>query len=258
MGCGLLLDLKGDDFYSGSPENSDFSNPASFIQGASRGRWAEATDGQSLAGSFGILIDAEGPDNYFAGSFSQGAGYYFGFGIFNDFLGNDYFNAISHSQGYAAYFALGNFCDYSGDDHYNEKSDQLKITQILGGGRDNSCGLFSDLNGNDTYFFGNRSLGIGDMRGTGCFFDPDGTNQFTWIMNSANKNSESLGKSMDANNPANGFRLFTNQINWNSGVVLLHGENSFIKNKQGKQEPFFPIESFKIEPKEKTVQILKK
>lgn len=257
LGCGLLLDAKGDDLYSGVPENSGFSNPASFVQGASCGRWAEATDGQSLAGGFGILVDADGTDQYFAGSFSQGAGYFFGFGVFNDFLGNDSYSAISHSQGYAVHFALGNFCDYSGDDHYNENSDLSKITQIMGGGRDNSCGLFSDLTGNDTYYFGNRSAGIGDMRGTGCFYDPDGTNQFVWVANTVNKNSESIGKSLDLNGPANGFRLFINQKNWNSGLVLLKGKNSFQKEVQGNLQQFWPEVKNEINTGEKTIQILK-
>lgn len=257
LGCGLLIDANGDDLYSGTPANSDFSNPASFVQGASCGRWAEATDGQSLAGGFGILVDAAGTDQYFAGSFSQGAGYFFGLGFFNDFTGNDFYNAISHSQGYAAHFALGNFCDYSGDDHYNEKSDRLKITQIMGGGRDNSCGLFSDLTGNDFYYFGNRSLGIGDMRGTGCFFDPDGKNQLVWIVNNLNKNSESIGKSIDETNAINGFRLFVNQKNWNSGLALFNGKNVFQKGIQGNLLQIFPEKKNEISSNKKTIQILK-
>lgn len=149
----------GNDLYKGAaPDKKEIT--ASFIQGASRGRWAEATDGQNLAGGFGIFIDAEGTDEYFAGSFSQGAGYYFGTGLFNDISGDDKYNAVSHSQGYAAHFALGNFCDFSGYDTYNSSSDKTKISQIMGCGRDNSCGLFSDLKGIDNYTFGNRSVGI--------------------------------------------------------------------------------------------------
>lgn len=239
LGCGLLLDILGDDIYKGASKHEN--NPdelGSFIQGASKGRWAEATDGQSLAGGYGILLDAGGTDSYFARSFSQGAAYYFGTGILNDLNGNDSYNALSHSQGYAAHFALGNFIDNQGDDNYNEKSDHSKITQIIAGGRDNSCGYFLDLKGDDIYYFGNRSIGIGDMRGLGCFYDQNGENKFFWVKNLSNQNSPSLGRSVSAFNPANEFRLFTEDLNWNTGLFLSQdSKNAFFEITDESQKP---------------------
>ena len=190
MGLGLLLDGAGSDLY-----NSTRHCP-SFVQGAARGRWAEATDGHSLGGGLGILVDCGGADEYHAGSFSQGAGYFLGGGFFADLEGNDRYQAESHSQGYAAHFALGAFYDKSGDDRYNEGTDPLKITQILGGGRDCSFGFFLDGAGDDRYHLGNRSMGIGDLNGIGVFWDRDGDDSYTWHKNRVNQGSASMGKTI--------------------------------------------------------------
>lgn len=230
LGCGILLDVAGNDIFKGAMPGENEPDFASFIQGASRGRWAEAADGQSLAGGFGIFIDGDGADTCFAGSFSQGAAYYFGTGMFNDITGNDAYNAVSHSQGYGVHFALGNFCDFTGDDNYNAKTEQSKITQIIGSGRDNSCGIFCDKTGNDSYYFGNRSAGIGDMRGFGCFFDDSGENSFYQISNDLNSGSPSLGKAVSSIHPANEFRLFSKELNWNSGIFISkNGVNRFFQ-----------------------------
>lgn len=128
----------------------------------------------------------------------------------------------------------------------------------MGGGRDNSCGMFSDLAGNDSYYFGNRSAGIGDMRGTGCFYDPGGANHFIWCTNPVNKNSGSLAQFVATTHAINGFRLFNNEKNWNSGIVILEGENGFQKKIQDNFQSFDPSEIIEINTKSNTIQILKK
>lgn len=200
MGIGIFVDNEGDDEYNIPEAGGDRTQQSrSFIQGSARGRWAEATDGQSLAGGLGIFIDSSGEDKYFAGSFSQGASYYFGLGLFYDKEGNDNYNAISHSQGYCAHYSLACFIDRSGDDSYNEESDYQKITQIIGSGRDFSAGLFLDIDGNDIYHLGNRSIGIGDLNGIGVFADYKGNDVYIWHKNQMNSGSLSFGKSLDLN-----------------------------------------------------------
>jgi hypothetical protein len=197
-GVAVFYDGSGNDYYN--IEKSNISNKAgqqSFVQGAAKGRWAEATDGQSLAGGIGIFFDNSGADKYKANSFSQGASYYFGLGIFSDKEGNDTYNANSHSQGYAGHYSLASFIEKHGDDSYNSETDKEKITQIIGGGRDNSVGLFIDYYGDDNYNFGNRSAGIGDLNGIGLLKDLDGNDTYIWHKNRMNAGSSSLGKTIE-------------------------------------------------------------
>ncbi len=206
-GVGLLIDVDGNDTY-----NSLISHKSSFILGSAKGRWAEATDGQSLGGGYGVFIDMKGHDIYNANSFSQGAAYYLSTGSFYDGGGDDVYHAVSHSQGYAAHFALANFKDLKGDDIYNSQSDLKQITQILGSGRDLSAGFFIDEEGNDSYCFGNRSAGIGDMNGFGLFIDRDGDDNYRWIKNQLNKASGSMGEQAElSSNQHLTSRIFENQ-----------------------------------------------
>ena len=197
-GISVFYDGEGDDDYNTEEVNNpEKQNQISFVQGAAKGRWAEATDGQSLAGGIGIFFDKSGTDKYRANSFSQGASYYFGLGVFSDGEGDDTYNATSHSQGYAAHYSLASFIETTGNDRYNRETDAEKITQIIGGGRDNSAGLFIEKNGDDTYFFGNRSAGIGDMNGIGALEDLAGKDTYHWHKNRINAGSASLGKIID-------------------------------------------------------------
>jgi hypothetical protein len=210
LGAGIFLDNAGDDRYN-VKENQDTEELPSqnFIQGAARGRWAEATDGQSLAGGIGIFTDRLGTDKYNASSFSQGASYYFGMGLFNEMEGNDKYNALSHSQGYAVHYSLAGFIENKGDDDYNTKSTTDKLTQIIGGGRDLSAGIFIEMEGNDSYSFGNRSAGIADISGVGLLADFNGNDKYTWHKNRLNSGSPSLGHSIAlSENMGVGFKPF--------------------------------------------------
>lgn len=212
LGSAIFIDYSGDDMYNTKEERME-STP-SFIQGAACGRWAKATDGQSLAGGTGVFIDHTGNDSYFAGSFSQGASYYFGTGLFFDNQGDDQYNAISHSQGYGAHFALSCFMDEKGNDEYNLESDKEKITQIIGSGRDYSVGIFMDSEGDDVYAFGNRSAAVGDMNGIGIMMDKKGDDKYIWYKNNINSNSKSIDQTFDMNKGLEKSRLLpANDIN---------------------------------------------
>lgn len=210
LGAGIFLDNSGDDRYNVKENQGTEQSPSqNFVQGAARGRWAEATDGQSLAGGIGIFTDRLGTDKYNASSFSQGASYYFGMGLFNEMEGNDKYNALSHSQGYAVHYSLAGFFESNGDDDYNTKSNADKLTQIIGGGRDLSAGIFIEMEGNDSYSFGNRSAGIADISGVGLLADFKGNDKYTWHKNQLNSGSPSLGQSIVlGENMGVGFKPF--------------------------------------------------
>jgi len=230
LGVGIFYDNSGNDLYNtGNEATTDNTFSQSFIQGAAKGRWAEATDGQSLAGGIGIFIDNSGIDRYAAGSFSQGASYYFGLGLFNDNNGDDEYNAISHSQGYAAHYSLAGFFEQTGDDMYNVQSPKDKITQIIGGGRDFSAGLFFEYNGDDTYHFGNRSAGIGDINGIGLLADLKGNDNYIWHKNSLNSGSQSLGKEPGLGESMNiGVKIFQPKDVVHKGIFIdSKGTNNF-------------------------------
>jgi len=230
LGVGLFYDQTGDDRYNAiNIEEGEDSFSQSFVQGAARGRWAEATDGQSLAGGIGVFIDNTGIDEYSARSFSQGASYYFGLGIFSDNMGNDIYNAISHSQGYAAHYSLAAFSDKRGDDQYNPLTNKEKVTQIIGSGRDFSAGLFIEMDGDDTYHLGNRSAGIGDLNGIGVLADYKGNDKYIWHKNKVNSGSPSLGKLIGISQKMGvGLKVFMPSQIPTAGILFdSQGENKF-------------------------------
>jgi len=233
LGVALFHNHFGDDQYNISDsEKPVFSQ--SFVQGAARGRWAEATDGQSLGGGIGIFIDNSGTDEFFAGSFSQGASYYFGLGLFSDGGGNDKYNAVSHSQGYAAHYSLAGFIDENGNDEYNLLTDKNRITQIMGSGRDFSAGFFIEREGDDIYHFGNRSAGIGDLNGIGVLLDCNGDDQYFWNINRVNSGAESLGKSIDLNQGmGSGLKLFAPRNKISFGIHIDTKGTNTIKELNG-------------------------
>lgn len=234
-GVGCLFDQNGDDHYN--TDSTLYKNRylPSFVQGASKGRWAEATDGKCLSGGIGILIDEKGSDEFYANSFSQGGSYYFGIGLFLNRIGVDRYNALSHSQGYAAHYALASFMDNEGDDIYNENSNRDKLTQIIGGGRDLSIGIFQDFKGNDQYYFGNRSVAIGDMNGIGIMIDYKGNDIYYWIENKKYSKASSMGKTFKVNQGMKNSRIHPVK-NYSKGAFIDLNEKYRIEKKEVKYE----------------------
>jgi len=203
-GVGILVDAGGDDQY-GSPKNEIIS----FVQGASKGRWAEATDGHSLSGGCGFLIDGGGDDHYHAASFAQGAAYYFGAGFLVDIGGDDAYSATSHSQAYGVHYSLSCLIELNGNDLYNTQSDTSQVTQLIASGRDHSAGILLEIEGNDEYCFGNRSVGISDMEGVGIFLDMEGSDLFRHRRNEIYSGSGSMGKTFKSGRMMKRFSIST-------------------------------------------------
>ncbi len=184
-GTGILIDEMGKDSY--------LAPGGSFVQGAAKGRWADASDGFNMDGGTGLLYDHSGDDLYQAASFSQGASYFLGLGILTDRSGNDRYQALTHSQGAAVHASLACFADMGGNDRYNSESDTGRLTQSMGYGRDRSHAFFLEFAGDDSYLAGNRSFGTGDITATGVVLELGGNDSYTWVRNRIYAGSRSFG-----------------------------------------------------------------
>jgi len=178
-GYGLLLDIGGSDTYIAEDHVLDFPSPqtdkhnVSMAQGAGYGRRADYTDGHSLAGGIGVLVDGAGNDRYSCGVFGQGVGYWYGLGILSDGEGNDTYEGIWYVQGASAHFAVGILEDVSGDDRY-----VATMNMAQGAGHDFSLGWLVEGGGNDIYRTPNLSLGGGNANGIGIFWDASGDDRY--------------------------------------------------------------------------------
>ncbi len=202
-GCGLLLDITGDDHYLASHKH-----PNGYGNEATWSGWSQGVGvgfRQLAAGGLGMLCDRAGDDEYIAGNFSQGCGYFFGFGLFYDGRGNDRVTGNRYCQAALAHQAASCFFDEEGNDSYfgqeatnqggtwdvgaalfldrsgNDRYQGGSLSQ--GGCAQNAMAVFCDLEGEDSYGAGNASQGAGggnnynDGRGAlslGLFFDLGG------------------------------------------------------------------------------------
>ena len=178
-GFGLLLDLAGNDEYVANDAQIDFPSAqtkehnTSLAQGCGFGRRADYSDGHSLAGGIGILLDADGDDKYSAGVFAQGTGYWYGLGMLLDEKGDDSYSGIWYVQAASAHFAVGILVDGAGSDRY-----KATMNMAQGAGHDFSLGFLLDKSGNDQHEAPNLSLGGGNANGIGIFYDVTGDDTY--------------------------------------------------------------------------------
>lgn len=178
-GCGILLDKKGNDKYIARddtvkyPSSQSKKHNTSLAQGVGFGIRADFTDGHSMAGGVGFLIDGKGDDEYSCGVFGQGCAYWMGSGFLVDFEGDDRYKGIWYVQGAGAHFALGVLIDSSGNDRFI-----AEINMAQGAGHDFSSGYFINYKGYDFYKSPNLSLGAGNANGMGIFIDFEGNDEY--------------------------------------------------------------------------------
>ncbi|HEX7318767.1 MAG TPA: hypothetical protein VF399_00210 [bacterium] len=178
-GCGILVDKDGNDTYIARDDTVKYASSqssehnASLSQGVGFGVRADYTDGHSLAGGVGMLIDGKGADQYSCGVFGQGCGYWFGTGILVDYEGNDEYNGVWYTQGAGAHFAIGVLLDSTGNDKYVST-----MNMAQGAGHDFTLGLLVDYSGDDAYDAPNLSLGSGNANGMGLFMDMTGNDSY--------------------------------------------------------------------------------
>lgn len=183
-GIGILIDGNGNDHYFAEPwadrydrgdYHSGYRVNVSNAQGFGGGRRGDGSDGHSWAGGLGCLIDLAGDDQYTAGNWAQGTGYWFGTGILWDQSGNDYYRSCYFTQASGAHFAVGALIDNAGNDRY-----ELFETMgaALGYGWDFTIALFVDKEGDDFYQAKRIALGTAQIRSQAFFFDLSGNDTY--------------------------------------------------------------------------------
>ncbi len=171
-GCGQLLDLAGADRYLATHKH-----PNGYGNEATWSGWSQGVGvgfRQLATGGVGILSDRQGDDEYIAGNFSQGCGYFFGFGLLSDGGGNDRVTGNRYCQAALAHQAAACFFDAGGDDHYfgQEATNQ-------GGTWDVGAALFLDCAGNDSYQGGSLSQGGCAQNAMAVFCDLAGRDSYS-------------------------------------------------------------------------------
>jgi len=217
MGIGLLMDLgDGDDVHEtfansqgfayvqavgiawdGGGQDTWYANPgkaedggttvyyspqlpgngnATFGQGSGFGM-RDDPDALFLSGGLGVLRDAGGDDEYAAGTFAQGSGYWQAVGLLLDGGGNDAYDAYYYVQGGAAHYSAGVLLDDGdGDDRYNQGMTPNYMQ--MGAGHDFSVGVLVDEGGDDTYLWGGLAGGASNCQGFGLFVDNGGSDTY--------------------------------------------------------------------------------
>jgi hypothetical protein len=198
FGLALLVDSKGTDLYSAAQYAQAFAGPravATLIDEGGNDRyvadrsrpsgygttdvykgWAQGV-GCGLrgyaAGGLGLLLDTGGDDEYRAGNFSQGVGYFFGLGGLVDTRGDDRYRATRYSQGSAAHQAIGILIDAAGHDTY-----EGRIAANQAASWDASVSYLIDYSGNDDYQGAELSQAAAAMNGFSVLFDANGDDRY--------------------------------------------------------------------------------
>lgn len=151
QGFGALVDVKGDDSYTAGGHYPSSYGTKGIFRGASQGhgtglRNYQVSSAPWYGGGIGLLLDIAGDDNYDAGNFSQGCGYFYGCGILADRSGDDVIQGTRYTQGSGAHQAAGILIDDEGDDQYLSK-----IAANQAGTWDVVVGMLLDFKGNDIY-----------------------------------------------------------------------------------------------------------
>jgi hypothetical protein len=185
-GVGILADRLGNDAYVAEPDPGKSGRPgylsdrisSSGAQGFAMGRFQGPASSRSWGGGLGALIDIEGNDQYEAGDWSQGTGYYMGTGVLYDGDGDDrYRGGYGFTQASAAHFGIGILIDDGGKDEH-----LVKGGLGLAFAHDMSFAVFVATGGDDRYTLsGGDGWGIGYSvnRGTALFVEQGGDDVYS-------------------------------------------------------------------------------
>ncbi len=172
-GFGAIIDGGGNDLYRANGPNygSAYGTPGVYL-GMSQG-FGFGVRGYA-AGGVGVVDDMSGNDQYIAGEFSQGGGYYFGLGMIRDHAGHDIYHANRYGQAFAAHQAAGILIDDEGDDTYWSMT-----AASQSGVWDESVTLLLDKAGNDSYRCDGLGIGAASMQAIGIFIDLEGDDRYS-------------------------------------------------------------------------------
>jgi len=184
-GVGTLADRSGNDHYEALRDPAATDRPSSHsqlrislsnAQGVGSGRRGDGSDGHSWAGGLGQLLDGAGDDEYVAGNWSMGTGYWFGTGILHDAGGNDTYRGVVWSQGSGAHFCIGALIDEGGnDEHLIEEQGSASLAF----GHDFTVALLLDLGGDDVYDMPEGDgLGYSINRSVAILLDTAGSDRY--------------------------------------------------------------------------------
>ncbi|MDP7069957.1 MAG: endonuclease/exonuclease/phosphatase family protein [Phycisphaerales bacterium] len=170
-GFGFVLDQGGDDRHiANGPTPSIYDTPdvhAAFSQGMGFGYRRYA------AGGIGLLCDLSGDDDYQAGEFSQGGGYYHSLGVLRDFGGDDVYDGNRYAQGFGVHQAFGVLIDDAGDDAY------IGMTAAdQGSAWDVAAGALLERGGNDTYTADGMAQGSAAQQAIAYLIDVAGNDSY--------------------------------------------------------------------------------
>ncbi len=186
-GFGLLYDRRGDDRYMADRGAPSSYGSAGIYQGWSQGVGCGFR--RSASGGIGALIDGAGDDEYQAGNFSQGTGYFFGLGLLVDRDGDDRYRSSRYSQGSAAHQAAGCLLDINGDDEYFARQ-----AANQGAAWDAAVGILEDRAGDDDYQGGGLAQGAASMNGVGVLFDWAGADRYQAVNGQGRGGSVEYGR----------------------------------------------------------------
>jgi hypothetical protein len=170
LDAAFILDLDGDDFYTGNNGGSNgWALPvAACVDLGGNDAYESTLKSCQGAGVLGVgaLLDCAGDDQYIGIQWCQGIGY-FGIGWLRDLGGNDTYRGRSFCQG-VGLFGIGLLIDEAGDDRY-EGDQHMQGTGLPGG-----IGAVIDRAGDDEYYAKGlvptnyRDAGIFDAWSQGC------------------------------------------------------------------------------------------
>lgn len=188
--CSTIIDLDGDDFYTGGP-----GRVAAGVLGFRTlidlgGADTYKSQGMGLGAGFmgmGLLVDRGGNDKYDSGCFGLGAGT-FGLGLLFEEGGDDIFRSTCFSQGFAGPSGFGCLVESTGHDLYfcypsdEESKSSLCFAQgSFCGPPDGSrggLGLLSDLQGDDIFRCTSLGQGAAQGKGVALLFDARGYDSY--------------------------------------------------------------------------------
>jgi len=183
-GIGILVDIEGNDLYSG-----DY-----FAQGSSY--WY----------AIGILNDRGGNDLYYARRYSQGTGTHVSVGYMIDDAGDDFYQSWIVSQGHGLDSSVGVLIDLTGNDIYSMKG---WYGQGAGGG---GLGILVDNAGNDIYYAkdsGGQGFGEPYMSNVytpiGILIDVGGFDLYSQCYNNQRRTKYTGGITIDVPSGKSGF-----------------------------------------------------
>ena len=180
LGVGCVIDSDGDDHYNGSTyaQGAGLFGVGVLLDRMGNDKYEACLSAQG-AGYFGIglCLDGMGDDNYYLYADGQGlGGVGGGIGVCASFGGNDKYTAEPWSENY-------NRGDYHSENKINGNSAQGAGFGRRGDGSDGHAwagglGAIIDIHGDDHYYSGNWTLGVGYWFSTGIAIDRTGNDKY--------------------------------------------------------------------------------